>query len=343
MNESQNVDTSVAPHRKSFNIALWLALIALGVSSWLAYYSEQQFALLRQETRRYLNHALAAQQSAKQLSETLLTATRSADARLALLENRVNQTSSQYDSLNSLYQELAHHRSDWLLSETEYTLAITNQQLQLVGNVPAAISVLEHLITRLASADRPALIGIQKVVAHDIEVLKALPLIDTIGLTAKLDSLIEQVDQLPLRMDINSSSRESARDASQVRQLSVPWWEGIAYDLWQSLTELVRIRRLDRPEAILLAPEQTLFLRENLKVRLLDARFALIQRDGARFHSDVVAVRTYATRYFDSKARSAQHWFSTLNELDNVSLNLTLPDLSSSLKAVRDAQESHGR
>ncbi|WP_230369756.1 uroporphyrinogen-III C-methyltransferase [Paludibacterium denitrificans] len=70
----------------------------------------------------------------------------------------------------------------------------------------------------------------------------------------------------------------------------------------KALGELVHIRRLDKPEALLLSPEQAFFLRENLKMRLLDARLALIQRDGTTFAADIDAAQRYAQRYFDSNA-----------------------------------------
>lgn len=343
MNESKNTEVVTLPlRRKPWGLALFVSLIALGVSLGQSYYSHQELNTLRQEMTRYLNSAQSTQHNAKQIADTLLTSARSTDARLALLDGRISQVAGQYEALSALYQELTRHRSDWLLAETEYTLAITNQQLQLIGNLPAAITALEGLVVRLAGADRPALIGVQRAVARDLEVLKALPKFDAVGLTVKLDNLIEQIDRLPLNIDIYPLATPIVRSASEGNQANITWWERLVYDVKQSLSDLVRIRRLDKPEAILLAPEQALFLRENLKIRLLDARLALMQRDGERFHRDLVAVRAHVEQYFDRQAEATRHWCATVNSLNQVSLNLTVPDLSASLKTVQEALEKQG-
>ncbi|MGL6044829.1 MAG: uroporphyrinogen-III C-methyltransferase, partial [Vogesella sp.] len=78
--------------------------------------------------------------------------------------------------------------------------------------------------------------------------------------------------------------------------------------------------------------------RENIKLRLLDARLALPQRDGATYQADLAAAAQYGARYFDRDAPATQKWQATLAELAAARLNVTLPDLSASLKAVRDAQ-----
>ena len=103
-----------------------------------------------------------------------------------LLEARVNESAGQYATLGAMYQELTKNRSDWLLSEVEHTLGIASQQLQLAGNVSGAITALEMVDNRLARFDNPALIPVKKAVSKDLETLKALPYLDSVGLTVKL-------------------------------------------------------------------------------------------------------------------------------------------------------------
>jgi uroporphyrin-3 C-methyltransferase len=311
-----------------FNLALIVALGALALSGWQIYNTREELASTRQElARRNADPAI------KAMAEQV----RATDARMALLEIKLNEASSQFATLNTMYQDMTKVRSDWLLSEVGHSLALASQELQLAGNVPTAISALQVVDDRLSTFDRPELISVKKAVAHDLETLRALPQLDTIGLTARIDSLVQNIDQLPLSVDIQ---RQSVNMAPPSRSTS--FWEQLLKDVSSSLGEMVRIRRIDKPEAILLSPDQAFMLRENLKLRLLDARIALLQRNAAPFNADVSAVQNDAQRYFDPSAPATRLWLQELNDLKKAPINTALPDLSDSLKAVNDAQTRPG-
>ena len=338
MSESQineAIPAQAAPSRKRPGLAVWLAVAALGVAGWQFYTTQQQLDSMRQELARRLAEGSGAGKEQRAIAEQAMLAARATDGKLALVEARVNEAAGQYATLNGMYQELTKNRTDWLLSEIEHTLAIASQQLQLAGNVSAAVSALEMVDARLAKFDRPQLIGVKKAVATDLEKLKGLPYLDTVGLTVKIDRLMLSVDSLPLVVDSHRlGGAQPAADA--------PWWERLSAEISGSLGELIHIRRMDKPEALLLSPEQAFFLRENLKMRLLDARLALMQRDGKTYAADIAAARSYVQRYFDRDAAASSQWLATLGELEGAPLDISLPDMSASLKAVRDAQGNSG-
>lgn len=326
-----------AAPRRSVNLALIVALAALGVTGWQYYETRQALSEAKLALAQRLTDAGGATREIRRETEQALAATRAAEGKLSVLEARVNESAGQFATLGGMYQELTKNRTDWLLSELEHTLAIASQQLQLAGNVPVAISALEMVEARLARFDRPQLIALKKAVSKDLVTLKALPYLDTVGLTVKLDRLTLGVDQLPLVID-----HQRLTPAQSVRLGKLPegasWWERGLAELSASVGELVNIRRMDKPEALLLSPEQVFFLRENLKMRLLDARLALIQRDGTTFNADVDAARSYVERYFDRDAPATRQWLAIVHELSTAQFTVALPDLSASLKAVRDAQ-----
>ncbi|VEB39672.1 bifunctional uroporphyrinogen-III synthetase /uroporphyrin-III C-methyltransferase [Chromobacterium violaceum] len=156
---------------------------------------------MRQELARRLAEGSGAGKEQRAIAEQAILAARATDGKLALVEARVNESAGQYATLNGMYQELTKNRTDWLLSEIEHTLAIASQQLQLAGNVSAAVSALEMVDARLSKFDRPQLIAVKKAVATDLEKLKALPYLDTVGLTVKIDRLMLSVDAMPLVVD----------------------------------------------------------------------------------------------------------------------------------------------
>ncbi|SCK13434.1 uroporphyrinogen-III C-methyltransferase [Vogesella sp. LIG4] len=336
MSEANSVNSgSALPAKKSVNLALIIAIAALGVTGWQYFQTRQQLTEAQTALASRLAEAGGSAKAMQTQTEQALAASRAAEAKLTLLEARVNESAGQYATLGAMYQELTKTRSDWLLSEVEHTLAVSSQQLQLAGNVSGAVTALEMVSDRLNRVDSPALIPVKKAVAKDLETLKALPYLDSVGLTVKLDTLMLGAETLPLVIDQHRLAGQSSPAALPANS---PWWERLLTDVSHSLGEMVRIRRMDKPEALLLSPEQAFFLRENLKLRLLDARLALTQRDGPSYQADLAAAGQYAKRYFDGDAPATQKWLATLGELATARLNITLPDLSASLKAVREAQ-----
>jgi uroporphyrin-3 C-methyltransferase len=336
MSETQNVEAektetratppqAVPPARhKPLNLALILALGALALSGWQLFSTQQELKSVRQDlSRRHSDAAL------KTLTEQL----HATEARLTLAEGKLGESTAQFATLNNMYQDLTKVRSEWLLSEVGHALALSSQELQLVGNVPSAISALEVVNHRLAEFDRPELIGVKKALAQDLETLRALPYLDVIGLSAKLDSLTQQIDTLPLAVDVQRQQVALTTPAN-----NAPFWTQLIRDISQSLGEMVRIRRIDKPETVLLSPEQSFQLRENIKLRLLDARIALLQHNATPYNTDVNAVQNYVSRYFDMKSPATQQWMARLSELKAAPLNTALPDLSNSLKAVNSAE-----
>ena len=331
MSEIQNQDktpssppTPALRPRKKASVPIILALAALGISGWQYYTIQLETGALRQ--------TIAEQREGptiKLLTEQL----QMTQGKLALLESRLNASSAQFSTLNSMYQDMTRVRSDWLLSEVAHALALASQELQLTGNVTVAISALQSVYARLAQFDRPELIGVKKAVTIDLESLKAIPPLDTVGLSAKIDTMSHAVDSLPLSVNIQ---RQAVPPMQQV--VNDPAWRRLLKELTHSLGEMIRIRRIDKPEAILLTPEQSFQLRENLKLHLIDARIALLQRDAAPFNADMEALQTYVDRYFDLNVPATRQWLSMLSTIKTAPVGANLPELSASLKAVNSAQ-----
>ena len=109
---------------------------------------------------------------------------------------------------------------------------------------------------------------------------------------------------------------------------------GLAGDVWRELKGLVRVERLDRADPALLAPDNAFFLRENLKLRLLNARLALLQRDARTFADDVRQSHAWIERHFDQRAKAVQNSLATLKQLSGSGITLDLPALSETISAL---------
>ncbi len=218
-----------------------------------------------------------------------------------------------------------------MLAEIEQMLTIASQQLQLAGSVQGALLALQAADARLARLPRPQFLPLRKVFARDIERLKSAPGADLAEIAAKLDQLVAGVDALPLAQD----ARPRSASESGVVQNQEGFWARLADDLLTELKQLVRIQNLDRAEPVLLAPTQAFFLRENLKLRLLNARLALLARDDTTFRGDLKAARSWLERYFDARSRAITAAMGTLNRLGAESAGGAAPSIAESQRRER--------
>ena len=272
---------------------------------------------------------------AKQAQEAVLEA----QVKLSVLENKIAESQSQQMALEALYQELSRSRDEWALAEIEQIVTVASQQLQLAGNVQAALLGLQTAEGRLARSDRPQFIPLRRVLNRDIERLKATPNLDIAGMALRLDNLIASVDTLPLQFDERTQSPPKPAGSAGASGV----WARVLTEMFDEMKQLVRIRNVDRPDAALLPPTQAYFLRENLQLRLLNARQALLTRDPVRFRTDLETAGTWMTRYYDTRAKSTATALASLQQLSASSINVELPTIADSLAAVRNFKVSRDK
>ena len=319
--------------RRMATLALIAALVLAGAYGW--YDARSRIGATQDEIARRLRDIEAESREAKLLAKQAQEQMREAQSKISVIESKLAESQSQQLALESLYQELSRNRDEWALAEIEQVLTIAAQQLQLSSNVRAALLALQLAESRLARSDRPQFIPIRKAVARDIERLRAVPSIDVAGVSLKLDALVAAVDALPLAFDERTA--DPAKGAKPAARAEAQ--EGFLYrfgsEVWGELKSLIRIRSMEAPEPPLLAPSQAYFLRENLKLRLLNARLALAMRDEAGFREDMRVAQAWVNRYFDARSKPAAAFSVQLKQLGSTSFMFELPTLAESLEAVR--------
>lgn len=256
--------------------------------------------------------------------------------KLSLLESKYAETQSQRTALETLYQDLSSSRDQMVLAEVEQLLLIAGQQLQLAGNVKAALIAMQQADGRLQRLDRAALSGLRRAINSDMDKLRALPDVDVSAINSRLDNLISIVNRLPLVQDTRAVEENIApavvpADGTLKKLLR---------EIWQEAKNLVRIENTHQDEMPLLSPTQSFFLRENLKLRLLSARLALLSRDEASFKYDIKMAQEWVKLYFDVKAGDGAQAISALQKLNASSISIEMPDVSGSLEAVRHYRAS---
>ena len=319
-------------------LALFAVALAAGLATLYWLDARGRIGATQEELARRVRDIEADAREARSIARLSQEAVREAHVKVAQLEARLAESQSQSLALEALYQDLSRNRDEWQLAEIEQVLAIASQQLQLAGNVRAALLALQLAEARLAKVDRPQFVPVRRALARDIERLKALPVLDLAGMSARIDSLVAAVDSLPLAFDEKSISV-----SKQTPPAERGFWSRLGSEIWNEVRSLVVVRQVGTPEPPLLPPPQAYFLRENLRLRLLNARLSLLTRDEAGYREDLRAAQAWIRRYFDPRSKQAADALAQLKQLSAASISFEMPTISDSLDAVRGFQLRRSR
>ncbi len=314
-------------------LALVAVVLAAGLAglSWLD--ARHRIGATQEELARRLHEIESDAREARLLSRQAQEALRDAQGRVAQLEARLAESQSQQLALEALYQDLSRNRDEWQLAEIEQVLAIASQQLQLARNVRAALLALQLAEARLSRTDRPQFAPIRRALARDIERLKAAPAVDFAAVAARIDNLIGGVDSLPLAFEERSERTPAPKEPAGSPERG--FLARLGAEVWSELSQLVVVRRMGATEPPLLPPTQAYFVRENLRLRLLNARASLLARDEAGYREDLRASTAWVQRYFDPRSKLTADATAQLKGLAGVSISFEMPTISESLDAVR--------
>lgn len=327
--------------------APWVALLAIALALVVGALAYTQLANLKRETARRLAEV---QQAASAATETATRAdaeARSARQQAAVLESRLAEVESQREALEQLYADLSRGRDEAVMVEVERLITLGAQELQISGNVPTALAALQTADARLARLESPRFLPLRRVLARDIERLKAAPTVDVTGIALKIDQLIASTESWPLLADANAVSPAAAAPRPTLappRELQ--WWERTWDTLQRELGEyrdLIRIRVVDTPDALLLGQQQQVLVRQQLRLRLLNARQALLGRNDRLYRADLSEAQTLMTRYFDVRPRDTAAALASMKQLASAPLSVETPTVNDSVAAVRAVRTAPGR
>jgi len=295
------------------------------------------------DMQQQLAKKIAEMDGASKANQVLLTQSqgevRELSVKVATLEARYAETQNQRAALEALYNDLSVSRDETALAEVEQMLLIAGQQLQLSANIKAALIAMQSADARLQRMDRPAFNGLRKAIGQDMDKLRALPSVDITGINLQLDNLIGAVDELPLVYQQRVAKKEDAVQAATPKDETT--WQKLLREIWQDVKQLVRIEDTGKAEIPLLPPNQEFFLRENLKLRLLSARLALLSRDEDGFRQELKTSQLWAARYFDGKSNEVMRMLAGLKKVAASPVSIELPDVSPSQQAVRNYRLTH--
>jgi uroporphyrin-3 C-methyltransferase len=264
----------------------------------------------------------------------------------------VAESAVQRSQVEELMQSVARSRDENVLADIEAALRVAMQHSAITGGTEPMLAALKQAEERLARYSQPQLERVRRAIASDIERTRSVGVADIAVLTIRLDEAVRAVDDLPLlsRPDQRrgrapavparpAASAATAAAAASAAEPS-PWqarWQALGQELWAEARNLVRVTPIEQVDAILVSPEQAWFLRENLKLRLLNARLALLSRQFDTAQADLRDARSALDRYFDRGARNVQSTAETVKQVMAQARQVSVPRPDATLAAIAAA------
>lgn len=322
---SAPVPAALAPHQTPAAQAagaLILSRIGFGLLALLTVFTLiatialwQKVSGMKEQLARQSADAIAQSMEARALARQASDTVRDSAARVALIETRVAEVALQRSQLEELIQSLSRSRDENLVIDIESAVRLALQQAQVTGSVEPLLAALKGGDLRISRAAQPRLAPLQRAMQRDADRLRSSASTDNAEALQRLDELMRSVDDLPTLNAV--AVRGTGANAWQVEPIpsDAPWWRRVLLTVRGEARSLVRVGRIQSPEAVLLVPEQSYFLRENLKLKLLNARLSLLSRQVDATRTELAQVAASLNRYFDPASRRTQAAATLLQQL----------------------------
>lgn len=314
---------------------LWLAWAVAGLALVSVFMLWQKLNGMQEQLARQSQESGRQAIEARTLASQAELQTREFAGRMAALNGRVNDLLAYRSQVEALVQTLVRGRDENLAVELEAGLRLAQDQAQLTGAVEPLLAVLRSAERRLGSSTDLRLDRVRRAVAGDLEQLRHVSTPDTAGLLARIDQLLAEVDGLPMANGVLGQMVRPDPDALP-QELPQGWWRRWRQAVADETHKLLRVSRIDHPEAALLSPEQTYFVRENLKLRLLSARLALLARQHDAARADLALAAQALRQWFEPQSRRTRNATELLQRLQQQARATQLPRVDNTLQALEE-------
>lgn len=351
-------DAHLLPGRWIAAGGLLLAVLS-GAAAMYAWNAQQRVKSLEQQLVRRQEDSGAQAAEAQLLAKRAQEDAREAAAKQAVLEARVAEVAVQRTQLEELIQSLSRSREENLLSDVDASIRVALQQTAITGSAEPLVLALKQADERLARQNQPRLQGVRRALAQDLERVRATGTADISVLVLRLDEVIRLVDELPLLSspERRSAARAPARNTPaasaasaaapvspaasasaggwvEMRDQTLARWRFFVAEIWDEARGLIRVTNIEQPEAMLVAPDQAYFLRENLKLRLLNARLALMSRQFDTAQADLRDAQSALDRYFDRSSRRVVSAQELVRQVSAQARQVAVPRPDATLAAI---------
>ena len=337
--------TQTVVKKSGTGLSLLAILIALGVGGAGYYFGQQKVDEFQQKLtalEAQINNKTVVSAPAQEVKfdttqlAQLESANKATQDKIAQVEELINAKSHELVGLQSQINKVsaqanAQQPTDWLFSEADFLLNNALRKLVLDNDVDTAISLLKLADETLAKVNNSQSAAIRSAINQDLKQLLSVAGVDQNAVMQKLSQLANTVDELPV-LDVNFGDDQNATKLSD--SLS-DWAENAEKSATSFLNHFIRIspkHGADRKE--LLAPNQDIYLRENIRLRLQLAIMAVPRQQNELYKQSLEAVASWIRSYFDTNAEVTQSFLKSVDELSEVSIYVDVPSQLQSLSML---------
>jgi len=304
-------------------VAIAIAL-ALGAGLWLngKHLATQQEAARQALAAQVADLQQQADHEKQSLVQQLATQTKA-------LESAQQQQVTLSQQLDELKQKVATISGNdvhtWMLSQSDYLVKLAGRKLWSDQDITTAAALLKSADASLADMNDPSLLDVRRALTRDISTLSALSQVDYDGIILKLNQLSNGIDNL--RLADNDNNDEPMDDNGGKLSSSLREWRQNLVKSWHNfMDDFITIRRRDTTAEPLLAPNQDVYLRENIRSRLLIAAQAVPRHQDEIYKQSIDTVSTWIRAWFDTNDANTKAFLSQLDELSQQSISMDVPN-----------------
>ncbi len=228
----------------------------------------------------------------------------------------------------------ASRRNRFLRAEAVYYLRIANARVLLARDVRTGVSALQLADDKLRETGDPALVSVRAKLSEELATLRAVPEVDTTGISFRLQSLAGQVGEWPTVHPVPDSFKQELPGLDQSGENAWLRFKNTVEEIFDSI---VSVRRNDAPPELQLSAVEQALVVESIRTELQLARLTLISGDIALYRQSLQGAATQIPRYFDKEDSAVSAALTTVEELLLVELPQELPDISVSLQLLLGA------
>ena len=310
------------------SLALSTVAIAIALAAGIGLYGwgKQQAVNQTQNSDTLANQLIALQKTQDAQKEALETTLKQQAEQLQEAKTQQAEMAKQLDEMQQKVAAISGTDSKtWLLAQSDFLVKLAGRKLWSDQDVTTAAALLKSADASLADMNDPSLIAARRAITEDIASLSAVSQVDYDGIILKVNQLANQVDNLRLA-DNNTDDSPMDNDGSEL-SASLGEWRVNLQKSWQNFMDsFITIRRRDETAVPLLAPNQDIYLRENIRAQLLAASQAIPRHQDETFKQALDNVSTWVRAYYDTADAATKTFLDEIDKLSQQSISMDIPE-----------------
>ncbi len=245
---------------------------------------------------------------------------------LAAAERQQAEQNKQLDELSQKVATISGtDAKTWLLAQADFLVKLAGRKLWSDGDVTTAAALLKSADASLADMNDPSLIAARRAITDDVASLSGVAQVDYDGIILKVNQLSNQIDNLRLA-DNNDDDAPMDNDSSELSSSLSEWRVNLQKSWHNFMDSFITVRRRDETAVPLLAPNQDIYLRENIRSRLLVAAQAVPRHQEETYKQALDNVSSWVRAYYDTDDASTKAFLEEVDKLSQQNITMELPD-----------------